>query len=75
MITHTGLQQYVNANTNLTQDELERVEKRFLEHRLESDSSIFYRSAHKLLNKPKDYKPDMFLANDYEQLRLFNYEI
>jgi hypothetical protein len=68
MITHTGLQQYVNANTNLTQDELERVEKRFLEHRLESDSSIFYRSAHKLLNKPKDNKSDMFLANDYEQL-------
>ncbi|MCK6255460.1 hypothetical protein LCY76_02320 [Fictibacillus sp. KIGAM418] len=69
MITHTGLQQYVNANTNLTQDELERVEKRFLEHRLESDSSIFYRSAHKLLNKPKDYKPDMFLASDYEQFQ------
>ncbi|RUL46531.1 hypothetical protein [Lysinibacillus antri] len=68
MITHTGLQQYANANTNLTQDELERVEKRFLEHRLESDSSIFYRSAHKLLNKSKEYKPNMFLANDYEQL-------
>lgn len=69
MITHTGLQQYVNANTNLTQEELERVEKRFLEHRLESDSSIFYRSAHKLLNKPKEYKSDIFLASDYEQLR------
>ncbi len=68
MITHTGLQQYVNANTSLTQEELERVEKRFFEHRLDSDSSVFYRSAYKLLNKPKDYEPDMFLASDYEHL-------
>lgn len=72
MITHTGLQQYANANINLTEEELGRVEKRFLEHRLESDSSIFYRSAHKLLNKPKGYKPDLFLASDYEQI---NYSI
>jgi hypothetical protein len=69
LIAHTGLQQYVNANTNLTQDELERVEKRFLEHRLESDSSIFYRSAHKLINKPKDYQRNIFLESEFEQLQ------
>lgn len=72
MITHTGLNQYVYSNMNLTKDELDRVDKRFVEHRLESDSAIFYRSAHKLLNKPRDYKPDMFLAGDYEQ---FHYSI
>lgn len=71
MITHTGLQQYANANANLTQDELERVEKRFVEHHLVSDSSIFYRSAHKLLNKPEGFIADMFLAKDYEQLHYF----
>ncbi|QGG52982.1 hypothetical protein [Lysinibacillus pakistanensis] len=71
MITHTGLQQYANANANLTQDELERVEKRFVEHHLISDSSIFYRSAHKLLNKPEGFVADMFLAKDYEQLHHF----
>ena len=72
MITHTGLQQYANTNVNLTQAELERVEKRFLEHHLVSDSSIFYRSAYKLLNKPEGQSADMFLAYDYEQL---NYSI
>ncbi|MEH7131400.1 hypothetical protein V7103_24830 [Neobacillus drentensis] len=71
MITHTGLQQYINANTNLTKDELEAVEKRFMEHRLESDSAIFYRSAHKLLKRPKKYKPDIFLTKDYDQLHYF----
>jgi len=69
MITHTGLQQYANTNANLTQEELERVEKRFLEHHLVSDSSIFYRSAHKLLNKADGQSVDIFLVNDYEQLQ------
>ena len=69
MITHSGLQQYANANANLTQAELERVEKRFTEHHLVSDSSIFYRSAYKLLNKPDDQGADMFLASDYDQLQ------
>jgi hypothetical protein len=71
MITHTGLQQYINANTNLTKGELEAVEKRFIEHRLESDSAIFYRSAHKLIKKPKEYKTDIFLTKDYDQLHYF----
>ncbi|WP_417897779.1 hypothetical protein ABN702_16025 [Bacillus haimaensis] len=71
MITHTGLQQYINGNTNITKNELEAVEKRFLEHRLESDSAIFYRSAHKLLKKPKKNKPDIFLTKDYDQLHYF----
>nr|WP_312752901.1 hypothetical protein [Bacillus mobilis] len=68
MITHTGLQQYSNSNMSLTQGELERVEKRFMEHRLESDSSIFYRSAHKLLQKEKGQLPDVFLSTDYDEL-------
>lgn len=68
MITHTGLQQYSNSNMSLTQGELERVEKRFMEHRLESDSSIFYRSAHKLLQKETGQLPDVFLSTDYDEL-------
>lgn len=67
MITHTGLQQYANENTMLTKNELERVEKRFFEHRLESDSAIFYRSAHKILNKVS--QSDMFLATDFDHLK------
>ncbi|MCM0625140.1 hypothetical protein M5J14_11510 [Lysinibacillus sp. OL1_EC] len=67
MITHTGLQQYANENTMLTKNELERVEKRFFEHRLESDSAIFYRSAHKVLNKAS--QSDIFLAKDFEDLK------
>lgn len=67
MITHTGLQQYSNTNINLTQGELERVEKRFMEHRLESDSSIFYRSAYKLLKK-EEALADVFLSSDYDEL-------
>lgn len=72
MITHTGLQQYVNEGTELTKGELERVEKRFAEHRLESDSTIFYRSAHKLLKKSPEQSASMFLSLDYEAL---NYAI
>lgn len=68
MITHTGLQQYSNSNMNLTQGELERVEKRFMEHRLESDSSIFYRSAHKLLRKTEGQLANVFLSSDYDEL-------
>lgn len=68
MITHTGLQQYSNSNINLTQGELERVEKRFMEHRLESDSSIFYRSAYKLLPKAEGQLADVFLSSDYDEL-------
>lgn len=72
MITHTGLQQYANENTSLTKNELERVEKRFYEHRLESDSAIFYRAAHKLLKKTESQQSDMFIVEDLEQL---NYAI
>ncbi len=68
MITHTGLQQYSNTNMNLTHSELERVEKRFIEHRLESDSSIFYRSAFKLLPKAEGQLADVFLSSDYDEL-------
>lgn len=67
MITHTGLQQYANENTVLTKNELERVEKRFFEHRLESDSAIFYRSAHKVLNKNRQV--DIFLSTDLESIK------
>lgn len=70
LITHTGLQQYSAANKNLSKEELERVEKRFLEHRLESDSAIFYRSAHKLINKKDDTK-SLFLSKDYEDISYF----
>lgn len=77
MITHTGLQQYANENTSFTKAELERVEKRFFEHRLESDSSIFYRAAHKLLKKPAKQQGDIFLAKELERLRysILRYEL
>lgn len=70
LITHTGLQQYSTANKNLSKEELERVEKRFLEHRLESDSAIFYRSAHKLINKDTDIE-SLFLSTDYEDISYY----
>lgn len=69
MITHTGLQQYANENTALTKSELERVEKRFFEHRLESDSSIFYRAAHKLLKKNAKQQADIFMTEELERMR------
>lgn len=69
MITHTGLQQYANENTALTKSELERVEKRFFEHRLESDSSIFYRAAHKLLKKNAKQQADIFMTEELEHMR------
>ncbi|MER2000958.1 MAG: hypothetical protein ABS882_14415, partial [Lysinibacillus sp.] len=69
MITHTGLQQYANENTALTKNELERVEKRFFEHRLESDSSIFYRSAHKLLKKNAKEQVNIFNVEELESIR------
>lgn len=77
MITHTGLQQYANENTAFTKGELERVEKRFFEHRLESDSSIFYRAAHKLLKKNVKQQADIFLAEELERLRypILRYEL
>ncbi|MDP1394446.1 hypothetical protein Q8G28_13520 [Lysinibacillus capsici] len=77
MITHTGLQQYSNENTAFTKAELERVEKRFFEHRLESDSSIFYRAAHKLLKKTEKQQADIFLTEELESLRysILRYEL
>lgn len=77
MITHTGLQQYANENTAFTKSELERVERRFYEHRLESDSSIFYRAAHKLLKKTVKQQADFFLAEELERLRysILRYEL
>jgi len=69
MITHTGLQQYASENTSFTKSELERVEKRFYEHRLESDSSIFYRAAHKLLKKNSKQQIDIFLSEGLERLK------
>lgn len=71
LITHTGLQQYSTSNVNLSKEELERVEKRFIEHRLESDSSIYYRSAYKLLNRKEMQSDDMFLATDYENISYY----
>lgn len=70
LITHTGLQQYSTNNKNLSKEELERVEKRFKEYRLESDSAIFYRSAYKLLNK-ENMGESLFLSKDYKDLSYF----
>lgn len=70
LITHTGLQQYSTNNKDLSKDELERVEKRFTEYRLESDSAIFYRSAYKLLSK-NERAENLFLSPDYEDLNYF----
>lgn len=69
MITHTGLQQYASENTSFTKSELERVEKRFYEHRLESDSSIFYRAAHKILKKTLKQQATTYEASELEKLK------
>lgn len=69
MITHTGLQQYAHENRALTKSELERVEKRFFEHRLESDSSIFYRAAHKLLKRNVKQHVNIFMMEELERIR------
>lgn len=70
LITHTGLQQYSTNNRNLSKDELERVEKRFVEYRLESDSAIFYRAAYKLLAK-ESREESLFLSKDYVDITYF----
>lgn len=70
LITHTGLQQYSSNNKNLSKEELERVEKRFAEYRLESDSAIFYRSAYKLLAK-EDRSESLFFSTSYEKLSYY----
>ncbi|MDG5472073.1 hypothetical protein P6709_09945 [Jeotgalibacillus sp. ET6] len=69
-ITHTGLSQYAASNNNLTTTELERVEKRFKNHRLESDPSLFFRSAFKILEMNReDSGANLFLIKDLEYLR------
>ncbi|MFP9128870.1 hypothetical protein [Niallia sp. BSM11] len=69
-ITHTGLRQYASSNNNLSKSELERVEKRFLDHRLESDSALFYRSAFKILESVRSVDGgNLFLVEDIDYLR------
>jgi len=69
-ITHTGLRQYSTESNNLSKEELERVEKRFESHRLDSDPSLFYRTAFKILEIVKeDNTPNLFLLNDIEKIK------
>lgn len=69
-ITHTGLRQYSTESNNLSKEELERVEKRFESHRLDSDPSLFYRTAFKILEIVKeDNEPNLFLLNDIEKIK------
>ncbi|MFB1081898.1 hypothetical protein [Jeotgalibacillus sp. JSM ZJ347] len=69
-ITHTGLGQYAASNNNLSVTELERVEKRFKNHRLESDPAIFYRSAFKIIEANReDGGANLFLLKDIEYLK------
>lgn len=68
-ITHTGLEQYLKTNLNYKKDELERVQKRFTEYHLESDSSIFYRSAFKFFKGKRTEKSNLFLMNEYEEIK------
>lgn len=69
-ITHTGLGQYAASNNNLSTTELERVEKRFRNHRLESDPALFYRSAFKIIEAHrKDSGANLFLLKDVEYLK------
>ncbi|MEM1501937.1 hypothetical protein RG959_00810 [Domibacillus sp. 8LH] len=69
-ITHTGLRQYAASNNNLSRSELERVEKRFADHRLESDPSLFYRSAFKVLEATREGEGgSLFLLKDIDYLR------
>lgn len=69
-ITHTGLRQYAAGNNNLSKGELERVEKRFESHRLDSDPSLFYRTAFKILEiVKKDNTPNLFLIDDVERIK------
>lgn len=69
-ITHSGLRQYAEKNS-FSKSELERVEKRFSAHYLESDSSLFYRSAFKVLGRQEEVKtPSLFLQNDIERYKI-----
>lgn len=69
-ITHTGLRQYASSNNNLSKSELERVEKRFVDHRLESDPALFYRSAFKILESVRTAEGgNLFLVEDFDYLR------
>lgn len=69
-ITHSGLRQYAEKNS-FSKSELERVEKRFSAHYLESDSSLFYRSAFKVLGRQEEIKtPSLFLQNDIERYKI-----
>lgn len=71
-ITHTGLQQYF-ANTSFDKEELERVIKRFVEHRLESDSATFYRAAHKMLVTAKSYEiSDAYIEQEHHNIAKYN---
>ncbi|WP_214828663.1 hypothetical protein [Exiguobacterium sp. s26] len=69
-ITHSGLRQYAEKNS-FSKSELERVEKRFRAHYLESDSSLFYRSAFKVLGRQDELNtPSLFLQNDIERYKI-----
>ena len=69
-ITHSGLRQYAEKNS-FSKSELERVEKRFSAHYLESDSSLFYRSAFKVLGRQEEANtPSLFLQNDIERYKI-----
>ncbi|WP_100401885.1 hypothetical protein [Bacillus sp. FJAT-42315] len=69
-ITHTGLKQYASANNSLSKSELERVEKRFQDHRLESDPAVFFRSAFKILESVRrENSGNLFLYKDIDELK------
>lgn len=68
-ITHTSLDQYLKSNLNYKKEELERVQKRFVEHHLDSDSDIFYRSAYKFFNSGINMKRNLFFINESEDIK------
>lgn len=71
-ITHTGLQQYF-APTSFDKAELERVIKRFVEHRLESDPATFYRAAHKMLVTNQDYTiSTAYIEQEHRNIAKYN---
>lgn len=69
-ITHTGLRQYALSNNSLSKSELERVEKRFVDHRLDSDPSLFFRTAFIILESIRENQGgNLFLVEDFDYIR------
>jgi hypothetical protein len=53
LITHTGLRQYVGASNEAMKNELQRVEKRYAIYYVESDPSLFFRTAHHVIEQQR----------------------